>query len=155
MPEPTARGRRSSQAESRPQLCFRKMLRAGSSDPEPAPAPAPPPPPLPGPSPLTLTPGGWRAFLPPLLVRRAGPARGKAWGWGPPCAGKAGRGHSWATSGLSVEGPNGTESSLSSRERRGDLSFFSPRGAGRISGTSSVPPPLGWDSRKFARGGAR
>lgn len=128
---PSGRGRRRSQAESRPQLRFRTMLRAGDSDPDPT---LGGPGPLPGPSPLTLSPDCRRTFLPPLLVRWAGPARGKGRGWLPPCAREEGRGHSWATSGPSTEGPNGTEGRLSSRAGRGRHSFFSPRGAWRISG---------------------
>lgn len=105
------------------------------------------------PRPLTVYPSCWRAFLPPLLVRWAGPTRGKAWGWGPPCAAEAGRGHSWATSGQSRGGPNGTKSSLSSLEGRGDLSSFSPQGAWRIWGTTPPPAPLCQGLSKLARGG--
>lgn len=132
--EPKRRGRRRSQAESRPQLRFRTMLRAGDSDPNPT---LGGPGPLPGPSPLTRSPDCRRTSLPPLLVLWAGPARGKGRGWLPPCAREAGRRHSWATSGPSAEGPNGTEGRLSSRAGRGRLSFFSPRGAWRISGDQS------------------
>lgn len=110
------------------------MLRAGDSDPNPT---LGGPGPLPGPSPLTRSPDCRRTSLPPLLVLWAGPARGKGRGWLPPCAREAGRRHSWATSGPSAEGPNGTEGRLSSRAGRGRLSFFSPRGAWRISGDQS------------------
>lgn len=68
---------------------FRETLRVEGSDPDPA---------LGGPSPLTINWGRRRAFLPPLLVRWAGPARGKGRGWGPPCAAEAERaqlGHIW------------------------------------------------------------
>lgn len=113
------------------------MLQAGGSDRDFATGV---PWPLPRPSPLTLNPGCRRAFLPRLLVRWAGPARGKGRGWRPPCAGEEGRGHSWATSGPSAEGPNGTEGGLSSRAGKGGLDFFSPRVAREFRGNYAPHP---------------
>lgn len=99
---PGGRGRRRSQAESRPQPRFRKMMRVGGSDRVPAPREGAWP--LPGPLPLTFNPGCWRAFLPPLLVRWAGRPVGRA-GVEAACAERRGR----STAGPHLAGAQGTK----------------------------------------------
>ena len=76
-----------------------------------------------------------QARIPAVLARAVGrPGPWEGTGLGAAVCRGGGAGHSWATSGPSAEGPNGTEGSLSSRAGGGDLRFFSRRGAWRISG---------------------
>lgn len=123
------------------------MLRAEGSDPGPR---LGGPWPLPGPSPFTINWDCRRAFLPPLLVRWAGPTRGKGRGWGPPCAGEAGRG----TAGphLARAQRDQMEQKAAFHPARGGATLFSSRQEAPEDFGGTNTPTLVRDSRKLARG---